>query len=117
MFAREALPVVGPGAALGLLGSMSQTFTAAGTTQATATSITSVFTNITTATEGQGAILPGSMNVSDSGKVCNSSSVDVYIYPPVGYAINGATTNYPFMLAPNKSVGFVCIDSNNYMVG
>ena len=117
MFAREVLPTVGPGAALAVIGSMASTFTAAGTTQATATAITTVYTNITTATEGQGAILAGSMNESDSGRVLNSTSVDVYLYPPVGYKLNNSTANLPIMIPPNKVVSFACIDGNNYMVG
>ena len=116
MFAREVTPVLGPGAALAIIGSIAQTFTAAGTTQATAAAITTTKTYITTATEGQGAILPGSMTASDEGVICNSTSVDVYVYPPVGYKINGGTTNLPLMIPPTSAMRFSCVDGNNYMV-
>ena len=116
MFAREVLPTLGAVQAQALVGSMAQTFTVSGTTQATAASITTVNTFVTTATEGQGAILPGSMNSSDMGRVCNSTSADIYLYPPVGYKLNGGTTNIPIMIAPNRTVTFVCVDGNNYMV-
>ena len=117
MFAREVMSALGPGAALAVNGSSAATFTAAGTTLATGTPITSVYTNITTATEGQGVVLPGSMTASDNGMVCNSTSVDVYLYPPSGKQINGATAGVPVMIPPQRAVHFVCIDGNNYMVG
>lgn len=116
MFARELLPSLGALQAQAITGSMAQTFTTAGTTQATATQVTTVYTYITTASEGQGAILPPSMNPSDSCSICNSTSVDVYVYPPVGYKLNGGTANVPFMLAPNSTRSFVCVDGNNWMV-
>lgn len=116
MFAREVLPTLGALQAQALCGSVTQTFTATGTTQATAAAITTVFTNVTTGTEGQGVLLPGSMNPGDSGMVCNSTSVSIYMYPPVGYKFNGGTTNAPMMIPPQRCGRFVCIDGNNYMV-
>lgn len=116
-FAREMLSVLGPGAALACSGSISPTVTAAGTTQATATALTTVFNVVTTATEGQGVILPGSMTASDDGMIANNTSVDIYCYPPVGYKINGAATNAPMMIGPNRAIQFVCIDGNNYFMG
>lgn len=114
MFARELLPVLGPGAALGVLGSIAQTFTAAGTTQGTATAITTVFTNVTTATEGQGAVLPVSMQSADQATVFNATAVDIYVYPPAGGQLNGATANIPVMLAPQTGADFTCINGTNW---
>ena len=98
----------------GIVGTMAQTFTAAGTTQATATAISTAHTYITTASEGNGAILPAS-NVSDELTVCNSTAVDVYVYPVTGYKLNGATLNQPLMLSPNKAAKFLCVDGNNFI--
>lgn len=115
MFARELVSTFG-GARVGALkGSMSQTFTAAGTTQATAASITTVFTLVTTATEGQGAILPASMDNADQCTVCNGTTVDVYLYPPVGGKLNNGTANVPMMLAPSTAVDVTCIDGTNWI--
>ena len=116
MFARELLSVLGPGAALAVTGSIAPTFTAAGTTQATATAITCVNTNITTATEGQGALLPESMQASDSGKICNTTSVDVLVYPTSGGQINGATANVPLVLGPNRACTFTYTTGSNVIV-
>jgi hypothetical protein len=99
-----------------IVGVTAQTFTAAGATQAAATAITTTNTYITTASEGHGAILPSASGVGDGLKVCNSTSVDEYIYPPVGYKLNGGTTNAPLLLAPNRAGTFTCVDGNNWMV-
>lgn len=115
MFARELVSTFGASRVGALKGSMSQTFTAAGTTQATATAITTVFTLVTTATEGQGALLPASMDNSDQCTVCNGTAVSVYVYPPSGGKINNGTANIPMMLAPQTSVDFTCIDGTNWM--
>jgi hypothetical protein len=61
MFARELQSTFGGARVGALLGSMSATFTAAGATQAAATAITTVYTLVTTATEGQGGILPSGL--------------------------------------------------------
>jgi hypothetical protein len=115
MFARELVSTFG-GARVGALkGSMSQTFTAAGTTQAAATAITTVFTYVTTASEGQGAVLPAGMDNSDQCTVCNSTSVDVYVYPPSGGKINGSSANTPIMLPPNSAIDFTCVDGTNWI--
>lgn len=100
---------------MSLLGSMAATFTAAGTSQATATAITTVFTLVTTATEGQGALLPASMAVSDQCTVANGTTVDIYVYPPVGGKINNGTANIPMMISPNSAIDFTCVDGTNWL--
>lgn len=115
MFQRELQSTFNGVRAQALTGSMSSTFTAAGTSQATATAVTTVFTVVTTATEGQGAILPASMNFSDQCTVCNTTTVDVWVYPPVGGKINGATVNVPICLPPNTAIDFTCIDGTNWI--
>lgn len=115
MFAREIQSTFGGARVGALLGSMSQTFTAAGTTQGTAATITTVFTNISTGTEGQGAILPSGLGVSDQCTIVNTTTADVYVYPPVGGKLNGATANLPICLPPNTAIDFTCIDGTNFM--
>jgi hypothetical protein len=115
MFARELQSTFGGARVGALLGSMSATFTAAGTTQATATSITTVYTLVTTATEGQGGILPSGLGASDQCTVANGSTVSIYVYPPVGGKINNGTANIPMMVAPNSAVDFTCVDNLNFI--
>ena len=114
MFARELQSQFGAGQAQAIMGSTAQTFTAAGTTQATAAAISAVNTVITTATEGQGAIIPSGLQPSDTGQATNNTTVDVYLYPPVGGKINGGTVNIPYMLSPQSSVQYGCIDGTNF---
>lgn len=113
MFAREIQSTFSGSRVSALIGSVSATFTAAGATQATATAITTVFTNVTTATEGQGALLPASMSVGDQCTVANSTAVDIYVYPPVGGKLNGSTANLPMMIPPNGAIDFTCVDGSN----
>ncbi len=115
MFAREIQSSMSGSRVLGLLGSMAQTFTVAGTTQATAANITTVFTLVTTATEGQGGILPASMSVSDQCTVANGTTVDIYIYPPTGGKINNSTANIPICIPPNSAIDFTCVDGTSWM--
>jgi hypothetical protein len=115
MFARELLPILGPGAALAIVGSVNATATAAGTSQATGTTITTVYTNCTTATEGQGFTLPASMQAGDQATVCNATSVGICIYPPSGGKINGATAGLPVRLATLTAADFTCIDGTNWI--
>lgn len=115
MFARELQTNFSGQATSAIVGSVAQTFTAAGTTQATATAIAAVTTFITTATEGQGAILPASMNSGDQATVGNATTVSVYVYPPTGGKINNATANIPMMIAPSTAVTFVCVDGTNWL--
>ena len=115
MFQRELQSTFSGSRAQALTGSMSSTFTAAGTTQATAAAITTVFTFVSTATEGQGVILPASMQFSDQCTVCNGTAVDICLYPPVGGKINGGGTNVPMVLAPQTSIDCTCIDGTSWM--
>lgn len=115
MFAREIQSTFSGARVGALLGSMAATFTAAGTTQATATAITTVFTLVTTATEGQGGVLPASMSASDQCTVCNGTTVDIYVYPPSGGKLNNGTANIPQMIPPNVAVDFTCVDGTNWI--
>lgn len=116
MWAKELQSTHGGSMALSVVGSISQTFTAAGTTQATATAISAVKTFVDSAANGSGAILPSGLQPSDEGVVCNGTTVNVYLYPPVGGKINGGTTNMPVMIATNRAVIYTCIDGTNFMV-
>lgn len=117
MFARELLPMLGPGAALAVLGSITTGASAAGTTQATATAISSVYTVCSTATEGQGFVLPAAMNAPDQGEFLNISAVDVLVYPTVGGKLNGAAANVPVQVGPLRSISFTYINGSDCLIG
>lgn len=116
MFSRELLPVLGPGAALAVIGSVTATATAAGTTQATATAITTVNTVCTTGTEGQGFLLPASMQASDEGKFMNASGATLYLYPTSGGKLNNNSANVPVAVADKKAVLFTYFNGSDCIV-
>ena len=83
----------------GLLGSATNAFTAAGTTQATATQITTDYVTITSATALQGAIAA----LAAAGKNCtisNKTLVTVYLYPAIGQSFDGLGINAPIAILP-----------------
>lgn len=117
MFARDVL-VSGMGAvaAQAILGSCSPTVTAAGTTQATATALSSVNNFVTAGSEGNGVLLPDFRDQSDAMLVCNSLTVSIYVYPPVADKINGSAVNIPYMIPANRAAEFTYVgDGTNWM--
>jgi hypothetical protein len=76
----------------GILGSTSPTVTAAGTTQGTATSLTTDINIVTTATVNQGVMVPG----ATSGKyavIINKTAVTIIVYPSTGHNFDSLAAN------------------------
>lgn len=86
------------------------TLVLAGTTQGTATAISSGFTvqPVSAASSQTGGILPNH-NIGRSVTVSNLSSTSSTIYPPVGGQINGLSANTGVAVAANKSALFVAL--------
>lgn len=101
-------------AAFSISGSRSLTVTAAGATQATATALTSAVNIITTCTEAASGVLLPVNDICDSIVVCNATSANLRVYPPVGGALAGATANQPYSMAPNSSEEFFQVSALNY---
>jgi hypothetical protein len=81
------------------LGSVSATVTAAGTTQGTATALTSDINIVTSATAGSatGVVAPG----ATTGKyliVVNRTATAINVYPASGHAFDGQAANTPISL-------------------
>mgnify|MGYP001590466058 CR=1 FL=1 len=108
----------GGGAALAqaVAGTRSLTVTAAGVAQATATSIPSAVSVVTTSTEAAGGVVLVAKDVGDSFVVINATSNNLRVYPPVGGAINGATTNAPAVLGANRGATFYQTGALNFGV-
>lgn len=97
-----------------ITGSQSLTVTAAGATQATATALSSATNIVTTCALGaNGVILPVNQP-GDSIIVSNVTAATLYVYPPVGGALAGATINQPYALAPNTTEDFLQTSALNY---
>ena len=83
----------------------SLTVTAAGTTQGTATALTSQYNVVTTGTANQGVILPANPT---SGTlpiyVVNNTTVLIDVYPPSGSKFNGMTSNAPLIIPRGQQV-------------
>ncbi len=118
MFALELQTQFSGTAVGGLLGSTATGISAAGTTLATATALSSVYNYVSTVTEGAGVALPVSKQQSDQLQVCNeSTSAGLYVYPPTTAAkINGATAGTPVRLAPNTVAVCTCKNGTDWMV-
>jgi hypothetical protein len=77
------------------------TFTAAGTSQTTATTLTANFANVTTSSIGTGVILAAPF---ERAFVWNSGPNTLTIYPPVGGTILGLSQNVGMTLANANGV-------------
>jgi hypothetical protein len=79
------------------------TFAAAGTTQATATLLTSSFANVTTVASNAGVRLR-SANAAGLTVIINNGANVLSIYPATGEKINGLAANVAITAAPGKCV-------------
>src|SRR6185437_2558533 len=75
-------------------------FAAAGSTQATATALTSNCFNVSSGSGG-GVILPANTEMFFG---INSSGGNVTLYPPIGSSINGGAVNSGFTMTTGKTV-------------
>lgn len=76
------------------------TYSAAGTTQATATSLSANFANVTTVAANSGVIITG----RGMQFILNSGANVLTVYPPVGAKFNAGATNAGVQVAPGKNV-------------
>jgi hypothetical protein len=74
---------------------------AAGSTQATATQLTSDAAIVSTVSASQGVILP---NRPGEFAVTNTSATNLNVYPPVGSTFAASTVNLPRVLAQNQTM-------------
>lgn len=75
-------------------------FNAAGSTQATATSLTANCSNVTTASANQGVIIA---RVNETNFIFNAGPNVLTIYPPVGGTILGVAKNAGIQIAASKA--------------
>lgn len=98
---------ISPLAANSITGTASTT-NPAGSTQGTATPLTSSLTYTATVAASTGFILPSSLEVGDSVVVENDDSADaVLVYPPVGSEIGTGAVNAGFSVAAGKTAMFI----------
>jgi hypothetical protein len=91
-----------------LIGDVFAGQTVAGSAQADAAPMRADHVQVASASAGQGVIVrPG--NSSDLRSVANASSVNIYVYPPVGTSFNGAAANAPVDLPAKSAALFIFV--------
>jgi hypothetical protein len=90
----------------GLALSFTANVTAAGTTQATAASVTAAVNFTGTVPAGSGVVLPASSHGTKM-EVVNIAATAVNVYPPVGWSIYSVGPNAPVSLAQNYRLAVI----------
>lgn len=86
---------------------------AAGTTQATATQLGSLWNQVNVAPANSGVIMEP-FGIGTATVVFNDGANTLKVYPPVGYLIDGGAVNDPYLLAAGKSQTFYQLASTSY---
>ena len=100
--------VIGGGVGAGLVAT---SVSAAGTTQGTATELSSQDSEITTVEDGAGVILSKLIVAGEEQTVFNAGANALKVYPPSGMSFNGLSANTHMTLAVNTGVLFKCVSS------
>lgn len=100
--------VIGGAAAAGLV---SAAVSAAGTTQGTATELTSEDNEVSTVASGAGVVLNRLLTAGEQQTVFNSGANALKVYPPSGMSINALTVNAPMLLSTNTGCWLKCVSS------
>lgn len=92
---------------------VSASVTSAGSTQGTATAITSTVTFITSAAAGTGVILPAP-DLGTKATIVNHGANPVNIYPASGHTIDNGTVDAPLLLPHGCAVDVIGTTSTNW---
>lgn len=84
---------------------------AAGTTQATATTLRAQDSEVTTVASGAGVVLNPLFAPSEEMTVFSTGANALKIYPPSGMQINNLPANTAMSLSPNTGVLFHCVST------
>jgi len=111
-----------PAQAQNIVGTVANSLTAAGSTQATAYAMsTDDWQIFTTVASGTGAILapgtgtaPTPYSAGDEMMVTNHGANTLLVYPPTGGKIANGSANAGFSVGSTKSAFFQCIDGTNW---
>lgn len=96
-------------------GTVANTLTATGSTQATALPLGADINNVTTVTASTGVILPA-MNPGDEITTHNGGANALALYPPVGASINALGANAAYSIATATPLCFTyCVTPTLYL--
>lgn len=93
-------------------GLVNPTVVAAGTTQGTATQLTS---SLAVVTSGTGGVILYNGETSDEQEILNITSAAITVYPPTSAQINNLSANGGFLLSPNTAVRVKKFTSTRWM--
>lgn len=88
---------------------------AAGSSQVTATELTSASNTVSTVADGSGVILASQGSAGDSQVVFNGGANPLRIYPPSSAKINSLPTNGAMILATNTGCVFHCMSTTQWV--
>lgn len=88
--------------------------TAAGTTQATATLLTTPITNVTSVAASSGVRLPDNTPIGMRIVVRNSGASNLNVYPQVGGQINALGTNAAFVAEVSTNLEFIAVSTTQW---
>lgn len=88
---------------------------AAGTTQGTATALTSHVNVVSTVAANSGVILYSSPVPVDTQLIFNGGANPLNVYPPTGFKINNLATNAAVILATNTTLECICVSSSQFI--
>ena len=97
--------------AAALLKDVATSVSAAGTTQGTATELTSADSEVTTVSAGTGVVLSSQLAAGDEQSVFNAGANALKVYPPSGMKINSLAANAAMTLGTNTGVIFKCVST------
>lgn len=98
----------------GLKATVAVSISAAGTSQATATALTSDYNVVGTVAASAGVVLPASVP-GIQVTVVNKGSNALSVYPPISSAIDSAAVNAPTLIPPGNSVVFECTTATTWL--
>lgn len=94
-----------------ILGDVNASQTAAGSTKADANTALADHIQVPTVSTGQGVILKAG-NAQDFRSVCNTSTNNLYVYPPSGASFNGRTADAAIDLPAGATALFFFVTTN-----
>ena len=100
--------VIGGGDGAGLTGTA---ISAAGTTQATATTLYAQENEVTTVAANAGVVMSPLFDPGEIMTVFNAGANPLKVYPPSGMQINALPANQAMLLSPNTGVLFRCVST------
>ena len=122
---KGALPIVNyssntvmiTGGDYGVANQHGATISAAGSTQGTATAITTQIAEVNVVSSGQGVILPLTAQIWSTIKVINAAATSLLVYPPTGGQIGTGSVNAGATLGGTTAANYTRVSATVWQIG